>query len=59
MATKVLIAINVIIYALTYRSGAPRRQFGLIPARVLQDKEYYRLVTCMFLHGSVYHIFMR
>jgi rhomboid protease GluP len=56
--TYVLIAINVLIFIIRalspdldeqlYRFGASN------PARVLLDGEYYRLLTAMFLHASIY-----
>ncbi len=59
---KILIIINVAVFALqTLMELAGSHflvaYFGLIPARVTQDLMIWQLVTYMFLHGGVFHIF--
>ncbi len=54
-ATIALIAINCIIYLLWQNSLAPR--FGLNYLAIGRN-EYYRFITCIFMHGSVMHILM-
>jgi membrane associated rhomboid family serine protease len=63
LATKVLIGVNVVVYLITAVQGR-----GLnFPAGSLFDKwllagilllhgDWYRMVTAMFLHGSIWHI---
>lgn len=58
MVTITLIICNVLIYLVTASKTGYIQTYGLIPSRVINDKEYYRLLTCMFLHGNMYHIFM-
>jgi membrane associated rhomboid family serine protease len=70
-ATFALIALNVVVYALTVSAkGATLNDPGggaadgkgiffnwqLLPYFVKTDDEYYRLITSAFLHGSLLHI---
>jgi membrane associated rhomboid family serine protease len=64
-ATRVLIAINVVVFLLTVLSGANvlsgtgtskvYDDFALVPALVAHG-ESYRLVSAMFLHFGIWHI---
>ena len=59
-ATKVLIGVNVVIFLLqqlgTFGSELTTRG-GLAPAAVIIEHQYYRMITTMFLHASITHIF--
>lgn len=66
--TIIIIAINVIMYGITaYLSSAAKGSIFnsdtnvlvLLGAKVnslITQGEYYRLVTCMFLHGGIVHV---
>ena len=66
-ATLGLIAVNVVMFGLTvltkggFLSGAGSsslvRDFGVQPAAIA-DGEWWRLLTAMFLHGGVMHLFL-
>jgi membrane associated rhomboid family serine protease len=72
MITRLLIALNVIGYLWEIRVGGPGMLSGfgdngsgmerilntgaLIPAAVLQDAQWWRIVTGAFLHGGLIHI---
>ncbi len=63
-ATAVLVAINVIVYLITVAQGnglnAPGGKIffdgALIGAAIDIEGDWYRLVSAMFLHGSVIHL---
>lgn len=62
-ATALLLAVNVLVYALTLqRSGTPAPspdvllRSGAIYSGALARHEYWRLVAYAFLHGSMLHI---
>jgi|Deesub1362B_J571_1020462.scaffolds.fasta_scaffold00003_333 membrane associated rhomboid family serine protease len=62
IVTKMLIAINIVVFVYTYLK--PLRvfqqivyEYGVKPALILQGKELYTLFTGMFLHGDITHIF--
>lgn len=62
--TYILIAVNLMIYALTaYLSGnivdSDTNVLVFLGAKVnelISGGEYYRLVSCMFLHGGIVHV---
>ena len=58
IATYVLIALNVLIFAVRALSPSLDTEFYLFgannPQAVLVDGEYYRLLTSMFLHASIF-----
>lgn len=62
--TYILIAVNLVIYGLTaYLSGnivdSNTRVLIFLGAKVnelINAGEYYRLISCMFLHGGVVHV---
>lgn len=64
--TKVLIAINVAVFLVELATGATSatvggtaemvRLGGLVPAYVIQQHEYWRMLASMFLHESWLHI---
>lgn len=53
--TNVLIIINVIMYLLSITNSNILNSFVLDPNAVRLG-EYYRLITCTFLHGGLFHI---
>jgi membrane associated rhomboid family serine protease len=62
-ATTVLIGINVLVYLITVFQGAGLSQpggslyrNGALVGILVQDGEWWRLVTAMFLHASVIHL---
>lgn len=60
--TYALAIVNVAIFAAGYLFQPASRDLVLWganhPARVLLDGEFYRLVTAMFLHGSIAHVML-
>lgn len=64
LVTMALIGVNVVVYLLQVTSGTNlisgldniATQYGMRAADVAAADQYYRLVTSMFLHGSVLHI---
>ncbi len=58
IVTGVIVAVNVIVYIIcTFGSEMLYNKYGLTLDGVLRDKEVYRLLTSMFLHGDSTHIF--
>lgn len=63
-ATAALVAINVIVYLITVAQGNGLNAPGgelisdgvLVGAAIDQNGDWYRLVSAMFLHGSVIHL---
>lgn len=59
----IIVAINVIVFAITAFGGDVTKaaylatKGGMVPYFVMENHEYYRLFTSMFLHGSLSHIF--
>jgi membrane associated rhomboid family serine protease len=58
VVTYSLIAVNFLVFLLTLVVGLTRAflTFGAVPALIVLDHEYYRLITSMFLHGDFLHI---
>jgi membrane associated rhomboid family serine protease len=61
-AVKALIITNIAVYLLQIvfhmlGSQALEFYFGLVPVRVTHELMLWQLVTYMFLHGGVFHIF--
>ena len=62
--TYILIAVNVLVYAITaYLSGSITDSninvlvfLGAKVNQLINGGEYYRLVSCMFLHGGIIHV---
>ena len=65
--TKVLIAVNVLMFVVELVTGASRLMGGgsgqalldvgaLWPAAVLVKHEYWRLISCTFLHDGILHL---
>lgn len=58
-ATISLIFINVIVWAFLYLTGSEAsffHRFANDSQMVLNNQEYYRLITSMFLHGGITHL---
>lgn len=60
--TTIIIIINTLLLIVTIVSGGFSatnlvRLGGLLPSKITNNKEYYRLLMAMFLHGSVLHFF--
>lgn len=61
LATYALIAINVIVFALAYQPGGVEtagrlRDFGALVPALVENGQWWRLFTSMFLHASIPHI---
>ncbi|HEY9180287.1 MAG TPA: rhomboid family intramembrane serine protease, partial [Candidatus Baltobacteraceae bacterium] len=62
MITRILIVINVLAYIWELYTGALTNSQALVrdgvltPALVLQDHQWWRLVTTAFLHAGIWHI---
>lgn len=55
--TIFLIIINITAYIIYTFLGEVVYNIGSLSARpVIENKEYYRLISCMFLHGGIDHI---
>jgi membrane associated rhomboid family serine protease len=59
---QALIVLNVAVYVLQvishlFGSNVFELYFGLVPVRVTQELMLWQLVTYMFLHGGIFHIF--
>jgi len=63
ICSLVLVIINVVIYMIMYDIISVEQcynvveKLGLIWSRVIENGEYYRLVTCMFIHSDIGHVF--
>jgi membrane associated rhomboid family serine protease len=60
-ATYALMAINIVVYLLLYLHGGPDnegtlRDYGGMSARLIEQGQWWRLFSSMFLHASVTHI---
>lgn len=60
--TAILVLLNTLMLILTLVTGGfsvanLAKLGGLIPARVKENNEYYRLLLAIFLHGSILHFF--
>lgn len=73
MITRFLVIVNLIAYAWEVRVGGPgmlspfgsgadldaiARMGALSPGAVLQDGQWWRIVTSAFLHGGLLHLFV-
>jgi len=64
LVTMVLIGLNVLAYVVQITSGTDAlsgldkiaAQYGMWPAGIALDDQYYRLITATFLHASFLHI---
>ena len=62
ICNKAIIAINVLVFVVlefmgdTESAGFMYEHGAMYPDSVLADGEWYRLVTCMFIHFGVHHI---
>lgn len=55
--TLVIMAINIVAYILCTQMGEVVYNIGSMNAeKILVDKQYYRLVTAIFLHADIEHI---
>ncbi|MEM2269933.1 MAG: rhomboid family intramembrane serine protease, partial [Nitrososphaerota archaeon] len=58
VVTYALIAVNFLVFLLSLAMGLPRvfLAYGAVPAMIVFEHEYYRLITSMFLHADLLHI---
>ncbi len=55
--TLIIFAINAIAYIICTQTGELLYDIGSMNAeKVIVERQYYRLVTCMFLHADIDHI---
>lgn len=59
--TYMLIAINIAIFLLLYQNGGPGnattlRDFGALSPQLVQQGQWWRVFSSMFLHASIPHI---
>jgi membrane associated rhomboid family serine protease len=60
----ILLCVNIIVLGLMYLDGYAHdpmtaMRFGaIVPHRILNGGEYYRLFTAMFVHFGIYHLMM-
>lgn len=57
LVTYLLILINLIIFIITLFNYSYMINTFANYYEVVKDGEYYRLLTCIFMHANVYHIF--
>lgn len=56
--TRCLLAINVSIHLLVFLTSWPIDSFTMSPWIVLYRGEYYRVISSVFLHAGILHLFM-
>jgi rhomboid protease GluP len=56
--TRCLLAINVSIHVLVFLTSWPIDSFTMSPWFVLYRGEYYRVMSSVFLHAGILHLFM-
>jgi len=57
LATQFFIAVNVLAFLLQSVSGGALTSAGaMMKYNILSQSQYYRLITPIFLHGSVSHL---
>ena len=56
-AVKLLVVANVLVFVLEAVAPGLVNVFGLVPSAVLEHGFVWQLVTYMFLHGTIGHIF--
>jgi len=56
-ATLFLIAVNVLVFLISYAAPSIRGYIWLRPAAVLQANAWWQLVTYMFCHANFAHLF--
>ncbi len=59
--TYIIIAINVLVFIWQFSMGAQEQnnfvfEYGSIPNEILNGKDLFTLVTCIFLHGGWMHL---
>lgn len=55
--TKILIGLNLLVFLLTLSApDSTVLRYALVPAAVTEGGEWWRMLTSMFLHGSLLHI---
>ncbi len=58
LVTGLLVSVNVIVYLICTWSGEVLYNSGeLLGAAVMERGEFYRMITCMFLHADTGHLF--
>lgn len=55
--TKILIALNIIFFILTY-FNIPLFNSLILSPQDIKEGQIYRLITSIFMHGSIIHLFM-
>lgn len=59
IVTIILCAFNILAYIYSwYAAGDSYISGGMNYDRVVEQKEFYRFLTCMYLHGDISHIAM-
>ncbi len=63
MVTTILIVLNLLMFFVAVFTGGfsilnLEKLGALVPIYVMNDQEYYRILTAMFLHGGIIHLAM-
>jgi membrane associated rhomboid family serine protease len=56
-ATLFLIAANVLMFLVTYAAPGLRAYLWMLPAAVVQENAWWQVVTYMFCHANLTHLF--
>ena len=56
-ATTLLVLVNIIGFVISSFLGEPVYDWGEVGLKYIEDGEYYRLISAIFLHAGVDHLF--
>ena len=55
---EILFTINILFFVYTSNNTLSLNYFSIIPYRIIEYNEYYRIFTNIFTHGNVIHLFL-